>query len=489
MAVNLSLAEVSPREKRLRSVLSFHGKASELYEQSEKGTLSAKDRTFSQCGSCSSCSAFTLNAIIMDAAVVVHAPIGCSGDFATHNHGRHQGTLHRGLKSDNLKAICSNIEEKDTIYGGAEKLRKAIREAKERFAPKAIFVNTSCASGIIGEDIESIADEMEDELDVKIVPIYCEGFRSKIWSSGFDATAHGIVRKLVKPATKKEDKIVNVFNFQGTHSFTGILNKIGLEPRYLFPFSTVDDLEKMSEAVASTHICETLGTYVSAALEKEHGVPEVKAPVPYGIGWTDEWLRELGRITHREELVEQVIESEHERIQPKLDDLKKKLGGKRVYILAGDSFVHSIVSSCRSLGMDVIGAVAFHHDQVYDSDYGQINSLANMIKFTGDVDNYTVCNIQPYEFSTILKDLKPDLLVVRHNHISTVGSKLGIPSFQVTDANLGIGYDGVVDLGYKLYETIRTKKMIKTIAEHSRLPYTQWWSEQDPFYFERGGKQ
>lgn len=489
MGVNLNLPEVEPREQRLNSILSFHGKASELHEKSLGGKLKVKDRTFSQCGSCASGSAFTLNAIIIDAAVVVHAPIGCAGDFAGHNHGRHQGTLHRGLKSDNLKAISTNLEERDTIYGGADKLREAVYEAYKRFSPKAIFINTSCASGIIGEDIESIADELEEELEVKIVPVYCEGFKSKIWSTGFDATAHGIVRKLVKPATKKEDNIVNVFNFQGTHSFTGILGKIGLKPRYLFPFATVEDLEKMSEAVASTHICETLGTYVSAALEKEFGVPEVKAPVPYGIAWTDEWLRDLGRITHREELVEEVILSEHERILPKLEELRKELKGKRVYILAGDSFVHSIVSSCRSLDMDVIGGVAFHHDQIYDNDYGEVNSIGNMIKYTGDVENYTVCNIQPYEFANILKELKPDLLVVRHGHISTVGSKLGIPSFQVSDANLGIGYDGVVDLGYKLYETIKTKRMIETIAKHAKLPYTKWWNEQDPFMFEPGEKQ
>ena len=42
MAVNLNLAEVPPREKRLKSVLSFHGTASELKQKSEDGTLSAK---------------------------------------------------------------------------------------------------------------------------------------------------------------------------------------------------------------------------------------------------------------------------------------------------------------------------------------------------------------------------------------------------------------------------------------------------------------
>lgn len=488
MSINLKLHEVEPREKRLGSVLSFHGKASELYEKSLGCKLKMQDRTFSQCGSCASGCAFVINSIIMDAAVVNHAPIGCSGDFSGFNSNRHQGAIQRGLIADNLKAISTNLEEKDTIYGGIEKLKKGIREAKERFNPKAIFVNTSCASGIIGDDIESVADELEEELGVAIIPIYCEGFKSKIWSTGFDATAHGILRKLVKPPKKKSNDIVNVFNFQGTHAFTDILNKIGLKPKYLFPFSTVQDLEDMAEAVASTHICETLGTYVSAALEKEFGVPELKAPVPYGVEWTDEWLRDLGRITHREDLVEKVIEEEHERIKSKLEYLKSKLTGKRVYILAGDSFVHSIVSSCRSLGLDVIGGTAFHHDQIYDNDYGELNSIGNMVKITGDVENYTVCNKQPYEFVNILRKLQPDVLVVRHGQISTVGSKLGIPSFQVADANLGIGYDGVIELGNKIYETLRTKKLVENIAEHSELPYTDWWLNQDPFTFEKGEK-
>jgi nitrogenase molybdenum-iron protein alpha chain len=238
--------------------------------------------------------------------------------------------------------------------------------------------------------------------------------------------------------------------------------------------------------VATTHICETLGTYVSAALEKDFGVPEVKAPVPYGFDWTDLWLREIGRITDRSELVEKVIAEEHERIRPQQQFFLEKLGGKRVYIMAGDSFVHSIVSSCRSLGMEVAGGLGFHHDQVYDNDYGEVNSLANMVRVTGDVENYTVCNKQPYEFIHILKELKPEVLVVRHPQIGIVGTKLGIPSFYVTDANLGIGYDGVIRLGEKIYETIKTRKWVDKIARHARLPYTKWWLEQNPFEYERG---
>ena len=87
-----------------------------------------------------------------------------------------------------------------------EKRRKALREAYKRQNPSVIFITTSCASGIIGDDVESVADEMEEELGVPIVPIACEGFKSKVWSTGFDATFHGILKKIVRePKERKKD--------------------------------------------------------------------------------------------------------------------------------------------------------------------------------------------------------------------------------------------------------------------------------------------
>jgi nitrogenase molybdenum-iron protein alpha chain len=485
MRIDLNLPEAEPRERRLGGILSFKGSACELYRKSLGCRMKVRDRTFSQNGSCSSAQTYVLNVTVLDAAVVNHAPIGCAGDFFTYNNSTHIGSVRRGLKPANIKSISTNLEEKDTIYGGVEKLKKALREAKTRFNPRAIFVNTSCASGIIGDDIEGIADEMENELGVTIVPVYCEGFRSKIWSTGFDDLAHGIARKLVKPAKKKSTEIVNLFNFQGSHTFTDLLGKIGLKPKYLFPFSSVQDMEEMSEAVASVHICETLATYIAAVLERDFGVPEVRSPVPFGLDWTDTWLRELGRITGRVELVEKVISDEHERIKPALDALREKLAGTRVYVLAGDAFAHSLTATATALGCEITGVTGFHHDQIFDNDCEEANSIGNLCRVTGDVKRYTVCNRQPYQYISILKELKPDILITRHGENSTVGSKLGIPSFIVGDVNLFNAYDGLIEFGNKIYETLQMKAFSRNIAEHCELPYTDWWQQQDPYMFER----
>jgi nitrogenase molybdenum-iron protein alpha chain len=86
-----------------------------------------------------------------------------------------------------------------------------------------------------------------------------------------------------------------------------------------------------------------------------------------------------------------------------------------------------------------------------------------------------------------LKELKPDILITRHGENSTIGSKLGIPSFIVGDVNLFNGYDGLIEFGNKIYETLQTKTFSRNIAEHCELPYTDWWQQQDPFMFERSG--
>jgi nitrogenase molybdenum-iron protein alpha chain len=372
------------------------------------------------------------------------------------------------------------------VYGAAEKLRSAIYEADKRFKPKTIFIQASCASGIIGEDLESVANETEDELGYPIIPVYCEGFKSRIWSTGFDAAFHGILRRLIKKPKRKQEDLVNIFNFEGSDLFIPFLKKLNLRVNYLIPLASVEQLETITEAACTAHICETLATYIAAVLEEKYGVPEVKVPAPFGIDWTDEWLREIARFTNRESLAEKVIQEEHAKVLPELDDLRKKLKGKKVYVLSGDSFAHNIANIVKDLGLELAGMNTLHHDLHSDSPL-QANTLEALIKSSGNIKNVTVCNKQPYQVLKILQKIKPDLLIVRHMNLTSLGTKLGIPTLFEGDANYSIGYDGVVKMGRRFDEALRTKKLVENIAAHTKLPYSDWWLKQeDPFYFEGG---
>lgn len=486
MKTNLELAEVPIRELRLGSFQSYQGTAVGLCAQCMKTGKPGCEQTasFSQCGECSAQRAIIQVASILDTAMINHGPVGCAGDFTMWNRAFRIGLEQRNLPSANIHAISSNLTEHDTVMGGSKKLKDAIQKAYERFHPKAIFILTSCVSGIIGEDVEKDSRDMEHKFGIPIVAIFCEGFKSKIWTSGFDAAFHGILKKIVKPPEQRQTDLINIVNFSGSHTFTPLLKKIGLRTTYIVPYSTVSQLEHISEAAATTHICETLGTYISHALEELYNVPEVKSPVPYGIDWTDAWLREIGRITQREEPVENLIRDEHEKIAPRLAELREKLTGKRGYVFAGDSYAHSIISGIRSLGVNVVGVTSYHHDARYDSDDSRLNSLKNVIDYGGDIKRYTVFTKQPYQAIHILKELKPDFIVFRHPQMAILGVKLGIPTVTINgDANWCALYDGVLHLGEKILDALQMRNFLDNISHHAKFPYSQWWYQQDPFYF------
>lgn len=480
--INLKEAEVQIREIRLGSITGFKGTAGELVQCAHQGTLKDSTRSFSQCMNCSSGNALCQLAMIQDAAVVNHAPIGCSGDFFNYNFVYRVGQMERHLPSTNGRYFNTNIEENDTIFGASEKLENTIRAVYDRVHPKAIFITTSCASGIIGDDVEGVANTLSEELNTPVVACFCEGFKSKIWTTGFDSAYHSIVRKIVKPPKKKSNK-VNIINFWGSHIFDELLLPLGYEPQYIVPFSTVGDLEYISEAAATIQICSTLGTYLGAALEQVYDVPEIKSPPAYGIAGTDNWLRELGRVLDREQEIEKVIASGHERVIPKLNEYRSKLKGKTAYLTAGAAHGHSLIALLRELGLDVQGAAIFHHDPLYDHGEATSDALAHTVKTYGDVHNYNVCNKQAYELMNILSKVKPDIMIARHGGMTIWGAKLGIPTLLIGDEQFSFGYQGLLNYAERILETLDNKEFVTNLAKHSTIPYTKWWLDQDPFFF------
>lgn len=480
--VNIEAPEVQVREKRLGSITGFQGTAKELVERGRCGKLKDTSRNFSQCIGCSSGQALCQLAMIKDAAIINHAPVGCSGDFFGFNFVYRVGQMDRDLPAINGRYFSTNLEERDTIFGGAKKLEQTIREVYKRVKPNAIFITTSCASGIIGDDIEGSVTKLSEELGIPVVSCFCEGFKSKIWTTGFDSAYHSIVRKIVKSPKKKSNK-VNIINFWGSHIFDEFLNRLGYEAKYIVPFSTIKELENISESAATIQICTTLGTYLGAALEQVYGVPEIKSPPAYGIVGTDKWIRELGRVLDREDQVEEIIKEEHQRVIPKLEEYRKKLKGKTAYITAGAAHGHAIIALLRELGLDVQGAAIFHHDPVYDNGDSTSDALAQDVRTYGDIKNYNVCNKQAYELVNILNRVRPDIMIARHGGMTIWGAKLGIPTLLIGDEQFSFGYQGVLNYAERILETLDNKEFVTNLAKHSSMPYTKWWLEQEPFTF------
>jgi nitrogenase molybdenum-iron protein alpha chain len=501
--LNLHLDTVENREMRLGTIISWDGKASELLEQSgyERRSQKKKGCGGAAAGGCKLCElSMPFNQQSMCAASIVscqagnlrdcvlihHSPVGCTGRNPCSNLAFRNGLLRKGLEPRNINIVTTNLLERDMVFGASERLRETTRETFKRYEPKAIFISMSCSTAIIGEDITSVANEMEEELGIPVIPLHCEGFRSKHWSTGFDISQHGVARQIANPNPRKQADLINIVALWGTDYFTDMLKPLGLRVNYIMDLASFDELRQTSEAAATTSFCHTLGSYLATALEQKYGVPQVDAPQPYGFSGTDAWLRAIAKIVGKEKETEEFIKSEHERVAPKIAELKEKLKGIYGFVLTGSAYAHALISVLRELGITVEGSIVFHHDPVYDGGLENQDSLKSLVETYGDIPNYTVSKTQPFQLPAILRRVKTDFLIVRHNGLSSNAARMGIPAFAIGDEHFPVGYDGIIRIGGAVLEVLARKKFNNVLSRHTSSPYTKWWLEQDdPFILAR----
>jgi nitrogenase molybdenum-iron protein alpha chain len=494
MPINLRTAEAETREQRLGTITQWDGSASQLAADSvfTHGCGRARDggrrlceaaSPFQQASMCAEHIAVTNATIIRDSVVIQHSPIGCAASQSFTARYARDLAERRGWAPEDPHSVCSNLGEQDMVFGGVERLAAAIREAHVRHAPRVIFVATSCATGIIGDDVDGTARALEAELGIPVVTLHCEGFKSKHWSSGWDVIEHGILRKLVDRAPPvKDPDLVNVIHLGGPDVFTPLLAPLGLRVNLVMGGNTLERLAELSSASATVTMCFVL-SYLATGLEQEHGVPEIKAPLPYGLDATDEWLRDIARVTGREDRVEAVIAAERARIAPELASLRAELKGKKGFVAAGAAFAHGLIADLRELGVEVDGTFSFHHDPMTDSRDPRQDSLGHLIDATGDVPNFTVSPDQHFQAHAALKRANPDFIVTRHTGaMASLAARMGIPVLPIFYSNDGLAYEGLLTIGRAILRTLPRKRFYADVAAHARFPYSPaWLAETDPY--------
>lgn len=482
MAINIKNKVCDSREARLNSLTGYSGTLNDLKEKTCSGCLTDRKRCFSQATSCTSTCALGLMSGINDAAIVHHGPSGCAATAIgiASNYDLLAEALDRDRK--HFAYTCTDMNDSDTILGATDNLSDVIRETYKRYTPKAIFIGASCVSGVIGEDLEGVIDELREELGIPIAPVHCEGFKSQIWATGFDVAYHAILKYIVKPPQKKSNK-VNIVGFtQGLSWNTRVeinrmLGILGLEPTFFLASTNVEELEHASEAVASVTTCSTLGSYFGIGLETAYGVPFVRSLPPHGITGFEDYARALAKIVGKEAEIEAYLISEREIYLPKLEKLKEQLRGRRAMVAMGPGFGANYTRILQEFGLKVEHLSAWHLDTQYD-DGERPPAFKYLLENSPNNFTYSVNDLQNFEFMNILNTVKPDVFISRHPGSTVWAMKIGVPAYCVYDEYNSYGYQGTVRFAQTLLNIILNRSFSENLAKHVRLPYTNWWMKQ-----------
>ena len=223
---------------------------------------------------------------IKNAIPLVHGPEGC----AYYPKFFPPDAIRMKLlgEKDAPRIYTTKISEADVIYGGEEKLERAIIDVDMRERPDLIGVIGSCVPAIIGDDIHEVVRRVKERGEIKadVIATPSSGYEDEraerehldafakytlnAWEGREKEVKFGIercgrldaifsmVEQLTEDMGYKEENTVNIDTYGRLHYYEDlkgeieeikrILKAIGVRVNTVFPGCSVQDIKKMSVA-------------------------------------------------------------------------------------------------------------------------------------------------------------------------------------------------------------------------------------------------
>ncbi|MDR1971692.1 MAG: nitrogenase [Treponema sp.] len=495
----LNAKSAPSREDRLHASIAFGGTCAQVRtcgRAMANGCTNLSARAFTMAQGCQFTLSLGILNSIRNAVVIMHGPLGC-GICVTGNLGLNKTFKRlRDPNAEGLQWLTSNLDEADVIGGGEKKLREAVIYADREFRPESIIVAISCVPALIGDDVDSILDDLQKETAAVLVPIHCEGFKTKLMATAYDAVYHGILKKYIRYPDRKlpvwEDdsyrvrekyrisRNVNILNV-GSMSradeveFRRILEGLGLNVTFIPCYAEPEDFQYALETSLNVSLCGTHDDYFVEHLKTKYNIPFVVDTIPIGRKNTDKWLRRVAAHFGLEREAENLIQAENKALEEALEPFRKNLAGKRVYLAGGEVRILATAEICQDLGMEVVGFKAHHYDRFVEPIFEALESIDDV--------QFSVATNQPFEMTNIVKRLKPDILIT-HVGGNNIAARHGLPLLPLFGPIYNYcGYSGVFEVSRRLNAKIRNYQFNKRISLNSPLPFKQDWYEKDPFSY------
>jgi nitrogenase molybdenum-iron protein alpha/beta subunit len=315
----------------------FHGTLQELLGKVESGEMVPKLQA-SHAPMCKFFTAYYVISGIRHVVPLVHGPTGCPLFVSDFVRTRECCEI-RGVPLE--PTACTSLDESHVIYGGEGKLLEAVTEAYAKYHPDLIVILSCCCSGIIGDDVESIAREAEKLVGCRVLALRSEGFGGD-FRSGYE-DAFRLIMELMEPPRKKQKGTVNILGARWGPTTTEfdmdmdeierLLGEVGIRVNAIIAGGcTVEELRMAREVELNASWCYDWGQKLGDLMEERFGIPYSKTGQPYGLAATKEWLLGIARPLGLEEKAFEVIERETREVESDLRYLKEALDGKTAII-------------------------------------------------------------------------------------------------------------------------------------------------------------
>lgn len=375
---------------------------------------------------------------IKDIIHLSHGPVGCGYYSWATRRNLAEGTL--GVDNFVPFQFTSDFQENDIVYGGDKKLERILREIVQLFPnAKGISIQSECPVGLIGDDIESVARRLAEELKLPIIPVRCEGFRGISQSLGHHIANDSIRDYVLGKATRNDVGpydvgLIGDYNIGGDAWATKkILEEIGLKVQNVWTGdSTLEMIQTGHQVKLNLIHCYRSMNYIARHMEEKYQIPwvefnffgptKIKESLLKIAEFFDDTILENARkvIAKYEPMMAKVIET-----------YRPRLEGKKVMLYVGGLRPRHVIGAYEDLGMEIIGTgYEFAHSDDYERTFEKIQEGTLIYD-----------DVSAYELEEFAKRLAPDLIGAGIKE-KYVFEKMGLPFRQMHSWDYSGPYHG-----------------------------------------------
>lgn len=398
--------------------IAYEDKASKLTPDApaEKATtlLSLNVRRREPLHGCAFNGAVNVAIQVQDAVTIAHGPRSCAhASYQTITSAGRKSQFERGVSMPAHilpPLISSDLNEGRLIFGGISELRKRIIEV-QACQPRAIFVVTTCPTGIIGDNLEEIMD-LDDHHKTRLIALEADGNISGDYLQGMITAYVETARALIDPHITPAGELVNIIGEKTIASVTEpnlkiikeLLRQIGvgINCRFICQ-TTVGEIAGFKKAPLNLLAYDDyMGRLMRDHLGLNYGAEFYSRPFPRGFEETSRWLAEIAAFFGKSDLVNGIINAYEELYRLQIAGLRPALEGKRLMVVTYNHDIDWILEPALDLGMEVclVGILNYSQDNHFRS------------RFKGQFPL-----IEPYPQDRRLEDvarLKPDIFLSNH---------------------------------------------------------------------------
>ena len=257
---------------------------------------------------------------IDDSVMVVIGPDECA-------YYTQLATSGGNMKANGCRIVSVVLDQHDVTFGCQEKMDEAFAELMEEYAPKVVYLVTTCVVEVIGDDIDAMAMGYESQYALPVIVVHAENFKTDDHLPGIEHTLDGSIAAM---ETQEVCDRVNVLGLRlGDFTKTEVyrhLTESGTEIGLMLPGKASAEQIRTAPSAKCNIVVHPVGLPLANEMQEKFGTPYVVFERYSDPDRIQNSYRQLYSILGKP--LPEVLDSLYQAMNNKIDQAKEILAGK-----------------------------------------------------------------------------------------------------------------------------------------------------------------